>query len=165
MKLAVSILTAVCALFAAAAVAADDYVGNIKTISGDTSIIRNNTALKPAIGEKIYLNDVLKTGPESSAGMVFKDDTLLSLGPDSRVTITEFLFSPSDNKLSLVMKMFNGTVVYLSGIIAKLAPNAVKFETPVANIGVRGTKFAVRIEGENPPEQQEQKASADPARK
>jgi len=34
---------------------------------------------------------------------------------------------------------------YISGRIAKLAPNAVKLETPAAIVGVRGTSLAIRV--------------------
>jgi hypothetical protein len=152
MKSAALILIIVFSLFiAVAAFAADGSVGNVKTVSGKVSILRSNTEISPAIGAKIFRDDVLRTGPDSSIGVVFKDDTLVSLGPDSRLVISNFLFSPAENKLSIVVKMLKGTMVYLSGIIAKLAPDAVRVETPVASIGVRGTKFAVMVEGKDEP--------------
>jgi hypothetical protein len=121
-------------------------VGSIKTIKGTAVIERQHQTLPVRIGEKIFINDSLITGPDGTMGMIFKDDTLLSLGPDTVVTVKDFLFSPAEGKLSLVTKLFKGTVAYLSGIIAKLSPESVRFETPVGNIGIRGTKFAVRIE-------------------
>jgi hypothetical protein len=148
MKLKALILISVFSLFiAATALAAEDPIGNVKTITGKVSILRNNIPITPSVGETIFLNDILRTGQDSSIGVVFKDDTLVSLGPDSRLLISKFLFSPAENKLSIVVRLFRGTLVYLSGIIAKLSPEAVKVETPVASIGVRGTKFAVKVEG------------------
>jgi hypothetical protein len=35
-------------------------------------------------------------------------------------------------------------MAYISGLIGKLAPESVRFETPVASIGIRGTCFAVK---------------------
>jgi hypothetical protein len=159
MKYPAFFLLLACSLLLAVSVAADDSIGNVKTVSGDASILRGGKALKPVTGEKLLLKDTLITkGPDSSIGVVFKDDTLVSLGPDSRLVINEFLFSPSENKLSIAMKMFRGTMVYLSGIIAKLAPDAVRLETPVASIGVRGTRFAVKLEGKEQADEGEQKA-------
>jgi hypothetical protein len=40
-------------------------------------------------------------------------------------------------------------VAYLSGIIAKLSPESVRFETPVGNVGIRGTKFAIKVDGDD----------------
>jgi hypothetical protein len=39
-----------------------------------------------------------------------------------------------------------GTLSYLSGLIGKLAPESARFETPVASIGIRGTRFAMKVD-------------------
>lgn len=124
-------------------------VGSIKTLKGRGSIIRSSNSVNTQIGSKVFRNDSLKTGPDGSMAMVFKDDTLLSIGPDSEVVINEFLFSPAEGKLSIITRLLKGTSAYLSGVIGKLSPESVRFETPVANIGIRGTKFAVSVEGED----------------
>ncbi|MBI5605295.1 MAG: FecR domain-containing protein [Deltaproteobacteria bacterium] len=130
--------------------AADLPAGSIKTVKGNVVIIRQNQILPAAIGEKIFKNDGLRTGPGGTLGIIFKDDSLLSLGPNTEVTISEFLFSPAEGKLSMVARIIKGTVAYLSGIIARLSPDSVRLETPVGNVGIRGTKFAIKIEGEGP---------------
>ena len=38
-----------------------------------------------------------------------------------------------------------GTMAYLSGLIGKLAPEKVRIETPTATIGIRGTRFALKV--------------------
>lgn len=124
-------------------------LGSIKTVKGTAFIVRQNQTLQAKAGEKIFKNDSLKTGSDGAMGMVFKDDSLLSLGPDTAVTINEFLFSPAEGKLSLVARLFKGTVAYLSGIIAKLSPESVRFETPIGNVGIRGTKFVIKVDGDN----------------
>lgn len=126
--------------------ASEAPVASVKTTKGTASIIRQNQAITAEIGADIFAKDSLKTGPDGSLGIIFKDDTVLSIGPQSEIMISEFLFSPSEGKLSIVTRLLKGTAAYLTGIIAKLSPESVRFETPVANIGIRGTKFAVKIE-------------------
>lgn len=121
-------------------------VGSVNRLKGTASIVRKNQMIPARIGEKIYKMDVLKTGRDGSLGMIFEDDTSLSIGPQSEIIITEFLFSPAEGKLSIVARLLKGSAIYLTGIIGKLSPESVRFETPVANIGIRGTKFAVKIE-------------------
>ncbi len=150
MKWITGILTLVFFLIPPISDALDTPVGSVKTIKGTASIIRQNQMIPAQVGDKILMGDSLKTGPEGSLGMIFKDDTLLSIGPQSEITISEFLFSPAERKLSIVTRLLKGTAAYLTGIIAKLSPESVRFETPVANIGIRGTKFAVKIEDPNP---------------
>jgi len=38
-----------------------------------------------------------------------------------------------------------GTAAYVSGVIVKLSPKAARFETPTATIGIRGTRFLVKV--------------------
>ena len=150
MKWITRILSLAFFLFPIFSNASDAPVGSIKTTKGNASIIRQSEVIPAQIGERIFMRDSLKTGPDGSLGMIFKDDTLLSIGPQSEIIISEFLFSPAEGKLSIVTKFLKGTAVYLTGIISKLSPESVRFETPVANIGIRGTKFAVKIEDPNP---------------
>ena len=145
----------------------DSDVARVKTFTGTASIVRANKALPVNRDAKLYQGDTLRTGKDGSLGVIFRDDTLLSLGPNSVVIIEEFLFSPAQGKLSIVTRMLKGTAAYLSGVIAKLSPASVRFLTPVANVGFRGTKFLVRIDEEEPPgtrslEENDKKVSSGP---
>jgi hypothetical protein len=42
--------------------------------------------------------------------------------------------------------MVKGTFAYISGLIAKLAPDAAQLLIPDATIGIRGTKILVHVE-------------------
>jgi len=97
---------------------------------------------------EIWENDTLRTGGSGSIGIVFNDDTFLSLGPGSVLIIDEFVFAPKQGKFSIVVRMLKGTAAYLSGLISKLSPDSAHFKTPTASIGIRGTKFVARVEGE-----------------
>lgn len=149
MKRVIFIVFSVALFCTNCAALAETPVGSIKTLKGTASIIRNKDSVNTVIGSKVYRNDSLRTGPDGSMAMVFKDDTLISIGPNSEVVINEFLFSPAEGKLSIITRLLKGTSAYLSGVIGKLSPESVRFETPVANVGVRGTKFAVSVEGED----------------
>ncbi|KAF0157932.1 MAG: hypothetical protein FD159_1288 [Syntrophaceae bacterium] len=130
--------------------APDGDVARVKTFTGTASIVRANKVIPVNKDAKLYQGDALRTGKDGSLGIIFRDNTLLSLGPNSAVIIEEFLFSPAQGKLSIVTRMLKGTAAYLSGVIAKLSPKSVRFLTPVGNVGFRGTKFLVRIDGEEP---------------
>jgi hypothetical protein len=149
MKRLIGIVTALCLLYPFIVNASDTPVGNVKTLKGKASIIRNRTTLDAKTGSDLFQNDSLKTGADASISVVFKDDTLISVGPNSELAIKEFHFSPAEGKLSFVARLLKGTSAYVSGIIGKLSPQSVRFETPVANIGIRGTKFAVKLEGDD----------------
>ncbi len=121
-------------------------IGTLQTVNGTAAIVRQDQILPAKAGLEIHANDTLRTGGDGSIGVEFHDDTLLSLGPGSVLVIDEFVYAPRQGKLSVVFRMLKGTAVYLSGLIAKLAPDSVLFVTPSASVGVRGTKFAVKVE-------------------
>jgi hypothetical protein len=93
----------------------------------------------------IYPRDVLKTAAHSSTGIILHDDTVISLGPDSTLRLNEYLFEPKENRFSAIFGLLKGTFVYLSGVIGKLAPEAVRLETPTSTIAVRGTRLLVKV--------------------
>ena len=123
-------------------------IATVKTVSGMATVVRQGRTLPATIGLEIWENDTLRTGPNGSMGIAFNDDSFLSLGPRSDLVIDEFVFAPRQGKFSIVLRMLKGTVAYLSGLISKLAPDSAHFETPSASIGIRGTKFVVKVEGE-----------------
>jgi len=128
-------------------VGASPSIATVQNVSGTAAVVRQGQTISASVGLEIRENDTLCTGPDGSIGMVFNDDTSLSLGPESVLIIDKFVFAPRQGKFSMVLRMIKGTAAYLSGLICKLAPGSLLFETPTASIGIRGTKFVVKVEG------------------
>jgi hypothetical protein len=129
----------------ATALADVDFIGGLRNVQGTVTVKRGDQEIPARNGTRIYLNDVLLTGKDSATGIVFKDDTRISLGPDSQLTVSEFVYQPAQEKYGFVTRMIRGTASYVSGAIGKKSPDAVKFKTPVATIGIRGTAFLVKV--------------------
>ena len=123
-------------------------IGIVQKVGGTATLVRQEGTLSATIGLEVHQNDTLRTGPDGSIGVVFNDDTMLSLGPDSVLVIDEYIFAPGQGKFSLVIRMLKGTAAYLSGLISKLSPESARFKTPTASIGIRGTKFVMRVKGD-----------------
>ncbi len=135
-----------CALLFASNVWADQLpIGYVKNITGDASITTNGDIIKARIGTPIYKNSVLNTRVKSRMGITLKDATVISLGPETEFAIDEYAYAPAQNKLKFGSRITKGSLNYVSGIIAKLHPEAVKVITPSGTIGVRGTQFAVKV--------------------
>ncbi len=122
----------------------DETIGVVRNSSGSATITRLGNVLPATMGTRLHTGDTLGTGPGGSLGVILRDDSSLSLGPSSSLLLQDFLFSPSEGKFSLLVRLSKGTMAYLSGLIGKLAPEKVRFKTPTATIGIRGTHFAVR---------------------
>lgn len=128
---------------AAETVQVQDIIGIVRTSEGMASINRGSQILPASVGAKLVTGDVLTTGPGGSVGVTLRDNSSLSIGPQSSLSLQDFLFSPAEGKLSLVARLAKGTMAYMSGIIGKLSPESVRFETPVSTIGIRGTCFVI----------------------
>jgi hypothetical protein len=139
------LLGALCLLAAAGTAAAEETIGVVRTTSGDATVTRGEKTLPAAPGLKILVGDTLGTGPDGSLGVILRDDSSLSIGPGSRLVVRSFQFSPSEEKFDLVARITRGSMAYLSGLIGKLAPEKARFETPTATIGIRGTRFALKV--------------------
>ena len=139
------LLTAI--LFAGAATAAgsSDPCAIVKFAAGDCVIIRGEITRPAATGAWIFKGDRVQTAATGKIGLIFEDDTVVSVGPNSQIDIEDFLFQPAEKKLSFVARMFQGTLSLLTGQIARLAPTQFRLETPDATIGFRGTRILVKV--------------------
>lgn len=131
--------------FSLSAFASSNTVGIVKTVKGDAMVISNGQQVQAKVGTPIASGDVLKTGSGASMGVTFKDNTVMSFGPDTELTVDEYIYAPSKGNLKLGATIKKGTLAYLSGAIAKLKPEAVSVRTPTGTIGVRGTHFVVKV--------------------
>ena len=120
--------------------------GRIKTVSGAAFIVRGGKTIAAVAGQPVFVSDHLRTGSDGTLGVTLKDATRLSLGPASELRVDRFVYAPESGGLSMVIKFVRGAAAYVSGRIAKLAPDAVRLETPSAIVGVRGTTVAVLVE-------------------
>lgn len=139
-------LSIVACLSTLEASAQNDVIGFVKTAQGEASVVTAGAIVKAQPGTPFHLGSLLKTGKEGSLGVTFKDNTIMSFGPDTEVTVDEYLYAPAQGKLKLVASLVKGTLHYISGVIAKLRPEAVSVITPTGIIGVRGTRFLAKAE-------------------
>jgi hypothetical protein len=126
------------------ALALADDVGMVKVSRGTTAVERAGQRLPASPGTKVREGDVVITGADGSVGITFSDNTLLSVGPDSRLSIDRFTFDATTHKGAFETSLQRGTLSGVSGKIAKQSPDAMKVRTPAALLGVRGTEFVVR---------------------
>ncbi len=119
--------------------------GRIKVSTGPAFIVRDGAQIPAQVGEVVFEADGLRTGGDGKIGLTLNDDTRLSLGPNSELKLDRFMYSPADSAFGLVLKFVRGAATYVSGRIAKLAPDSIRLETPAAIIGVRGTTLAISV--------------------
>ena len=120
--------------------------GRVKTASGSAFIVRGGAVIPAQPGQVVFQADALRTGADGTIGVTLKDDTRLALGPGSEVRLERFAYAPGTAGLGMVLKFVRGVTAYVSGRMAKLAPDSIRLETPSAIVGVRGTNLAIRVQ-------------------
>jgi hypothetical protein len=120
--------------------------GRVKTVSGAAFILRDKVEIAARPGQVVFEADSLRTGTDGSIGITLKDDTRLALGPASEIRLERFAYAPGTQSLGMVLRFVRGVTAYVSGRLAKLAPDSIRLETPSAIVGVRGTTLAIRVQ-------------------
>jgi hypothetical protein len=119
--------------------------GIIKTLHGQVRIERGAGYLEARIGDPVQENDRVIVQMMSSVGISLSDETLLSLGPNSAMLIDKYSFNPVTREGQVETSMLKGTFRYVTGLIGRLNPGAIKVTTPTATMGIRGTEFIVEV--------------------
>ena len=134
-----------CALSAAAAAAdqAGDFAGVVKIAKGEVSIERAGAKAPATAGARVHSGDRVVTGRDGQVGIALRDNTLLSAGPNSTLALDQFAFDSTTHAGAIDASVQRGTVAVVSGKIAKQSPETVRFRTPNAILGVRGTSFVI----------------------
>jgi hypothetical protein len=122
-------------------------IGQVKTVSGEATILRDSARLPAKPGDPVYTKDIVETGEHGSIGISFVDNGVFSAGPNSQIGLDEFRFDAARGG-EMLASMPRGTLSVVSGEITKKSPGALKIKTPTAMLGVRGTTFAVQVVGE-----------------
>ena len=120
--------------------------GHVKTVSGSAFIVREGAAAPARPGDAVFASDALRTAADGTLGITLMDDTRISLAPDSEVRLARYVYAPGEGGFAMVLRFVRGVAAYVSGRMSKLAPDAIRLETPAAIVGVRGTTVAVRVE-------------------
>ena len=130
---------ALVALLAPSAGAAE--IGQIKISKGQVTLERKGEALPAKVGMRLETADVLKTGADGSVGITMADNSLLSAGPNSILSLDRFDYEPTTNQGRFDAQLQKGSLSVISGRMAKQSPEAMTVRTPSAILGVRGTEF------------------------
>lgn len=123
-----------------------DPAGVVKNVVGKVTIVRDGRTIKAVPNTLLFERDVVSTGFNGKAGVILEDNTIVSLGRSSRLVLAKYVYQPKDGNFALLLKLLRGTALYISGKIEKLAPDAVRIETPHAVVGVRGSKVLIEVD-------------------
>lgn len=96
---------------------------------------------------KIFDIDNLITGEKSKAQFSMSDGGLITLKENTELKISDYKFDHELNQGSATLEVVSGGLRSISGLIKKSGGDY-QVKTPVGSIGIRGTHFAVQVEGD-----------------
>ncbi len=111
-------------------------VGVAAAIKNDVQGSSGGAAQKLAPGSQLFEQEVVKTGADSLAQLIFLDETSLSVGPQAQVKLDKFVFDPNRKAGSVILSASKGAFRFVDGA---QDPRNYTIKTPVATIGVQGT--------------------------
>ncbi len=120
--------------------------GIVKIVTGDVRVLdtQGERALKS--GDAVLENSRLMTGKQSSASLVLRDGTTLVLSENSQFIVEKFAFDATTQNGSMLINLLQGSMRMLTGLIAKINPDAIQVKTKTLSVGIRGTDFIVDTE-------------------
>ncbi|MDP4837241.1 MAG: FecR family protein [Burkholderiales bacterium] len=123
-------------------------VGEVTLVIGEVSAMRpDGSSLPMKRGELIYAGDVLETADGGHVHVRFVDGALVSVRPSSRLVIEQYEES-AGSRVAIKFKVEKGVVRSITGKWGQANPEKFRLNTPVAAIGVRGTDFVVKVDGD-----------------
>jgi hypothetical protein len=123
----------VCSGLAAAAHA--EAIGRAASVVPSADFTRGAVVRTLTIDEALEQDDRIRTSQSGLIQVRFRDDTMLTIGPNSEILLDKFVFDGSTAK-SLSIEVVRGAMRFVSGTSNR---SAYEIKTPVATIGVRGT--------------------------
>ncbi len=135
-------LVVCCAALTVTAVDAAD-VGRIKVSIGAVHIERAAERLPGSVDTAVRASDIIVTGPKSSVGVTFVDQTRVSAGPNSVLVINGYAYDHVTQEGVFDATLKRGTLGVVSGKMTKQSPNAATIRTPTLTLGIRGTQLVV----------------------
>jgi FecR protein len=121
----------------------EEPIGNVATVTGSASVIRNDKTTPLKIKDDIYLNDVVQTAANSALGITFIDATTFNLKASTKITIDNYVYEDGGKNNTAIFDVAKGTAAFVAASVAKTGD--MKITTPTATLGIRGTTGLVEV--------------------
>jgi|TARA_B110000444_G_scaffold226530_1_gene231130 hypothetical protein len=144
-KIKTLVVSLIFSLFFLINVVANEMIGIVAVGIGDISNQKNE---KLTTGSKIYFGDTILVKAKSNAQILLLDETALTVGEKSELTIDEFIYDPKTKIGKIVSNIKIGTVRIITGEISKKNPDNLEVNVPTGSVGARGTEFVVVTESD-----------------
>ncbi|MDO8605409.1 MAG: FecR family protein [Phaeospirillum sp.] len=113
----------------------------VTRLQGDAQAVETAGSRALAIGDPVHRGDRLRTGAGSRLQLRFSDGMELTLGDGAEMVVSAFDWTPAMAAGSAELSLVQGAFLLESGAVGKLPGHPLVVKTPLASVGVRGTRF------------------------
>ncbi len=125
--------------------AAAAWDAQVKVSRGVVSVERDGQRYPGVVGARLKEKDTIQTGGNGSVGIMFKDNSTLSLGPDAEVVLQRYAYDSTTYMGAFDAYIKRGTVSVQAGNIAKQTPDAMRMVTPKAEVSGTAKNYVVSV--------------------
>ena len=119
--------------------------GTAKVVHGDVRVERGGTSMPLRVGDEVLEKDTITVAPGGAVGITLRDNTRISAGPGSKLVLNGLQFDPQTHEGNVDTSILSGTMRYITGLVGRWRPQAVRVSTTTTTIGIRGTDFIVKV--------------------
>lgn len=117
-------------------------VATVTEVSGAVRILRDQAYLIAEPGVDLEVEDIVETGPEASTQIEFRDDSMLRLGADTRVSVSEYSVDAGGGVVRATLDTLSGWLRFAVAHVRE--DGAYTITTPGLTVGIRGTGGVIR---------------------
>ena len=129
------------------AAGADTSVARVAKLSGSVLAVgTTGEARQLSQGASLFNGELVRTAAGAYAVLAFRDHSKVTVVEKSEMKLENVGFAAGQpDSGSFVVRLVQGGLRALTGLLGKRDPRAVRFETVVATIGIRGTGVDIRL--------------------
>lgn len=127
--------------------AVENPIGQVIAVQGKvTAVGTDGKSRNLELKSPVFLNDRVATEEGSKIQIMFDDDSIISQGEKSEMTIDKYIYAPAEkDKNCCSVELAKGIFKLITGKITKLNPERFKVQTKMATIGIRGCELGFKI--------------------
>lgn len=121
------------------------WAAGVKVAKGGVQIIHGERTYAARVGSKLRENDVVITSENGSVGLLFLDNSTLSMGPDSEVVLKRYKYDPTTYLGAFDVHVKQGTVSLQAGDLADSGPDNVRVTTPQTELKGNAKQLLISV--------------------
>ena len=118
--------------------------GRVVSMTPGAFVERSGATLPLSVQSVVEAGDILSTDASGRLRVLFADDSAISMGGNTSLSLRDFVFPGS--KPSVGVHLSKGLLRAITGKIVEMNPAGFALTTPEATVGIRGTIISVRSE-------------------